>query len=1019
MRRLAFFAICFVFSTTRILALDSASRISQYGHTVWRVQDGYFGSQPYAITQTKDGYIWVGTRDGLFRFDGVRFVRWVGQSGERLPSTFVVSLLAARDGSLWIGTDAGLAHMVKGHLFVYPKGDGQAVFSILEDREGRVWFSRESSADKTHPLCQALNADIRCYGKDDGVDGFGNGPLVQDSSGAIWVGTNTTLVEWRPGSSRVYRPQALLSNKGPGGIVALATAPDGTLWVGMGFHGAGAGLQHIVDGRLKPFATLKLNGETIAGHALAFDHQKNLWVGTNHGIYKIIGNDVDHYGTADGLSSDWILRILEDRESNLWVVTSQGIDMFRDLAVRTISKREGLSEDGVQSVVASRDGTVWIGTSYLDILRPDGVISQPGRTLRRHQVACLLEDHAGHLWVGMDNILSVYEGGRFRQIVKPDGSPVGLVAGMTEDSEDNIWVESIGPPGTLMRIRDLRVQQEFPTPQMPLSRKIVADPQSGIWLGLVNGNLARYRSGQLTTFDYGEHPKSRVNAIIAASDGSILGATAFGVVGWKDGRHQILTERNGLPCNVVNALIFDNEGNQWLFAQCGLIEIPKSEMSLWWEHPESRLKLRVFDALDGVQPGFGNFSNSTKAPDGRLWFANGNVLQVVDPAHLDANPLPPLVRVEQIAADGETYDAASDEKGGLRLPALVRDLTIDYTALSFVAPQKIHFRYKLEGQDSDWREVVNDRRVQYSNLAPKKYRFRVMACNNSGVWNEEGASLDFFIAPAYYQTNRFRALCVAAFLALLWALYQLRVHQLHLRFNAGLEARVSERTRIARELHDTLLQNLHGLMFQFQAARNMLPRRPDEAAKVLDIAIGATEQTVTDSRSAIQYLRSEQMCEGDLGQWLTATSQELARLPNANGDAPVFRLTMEGERKTLTPLPRDEVYRITREILRNAFQHAQARRIEAEIRYDDSELRVRIRDNGKGIDPRVLHEGGSAGHWGLRGVRERAQQIGARLDFWSEAGSGTEVELTVPAAIAYEDSGTRPRFSRLFRTFKS
>jgi signal transduction histidine kinase len=370
----------------------------------------------------------------------------------------------------------------------------------------------------------------------------------------------------------------------------------------------------------------------------------------------------------------------------------------------------------------------------------------------------------------------------------------------------------------------------------------------------------------------------------------------------------------------------------------------------------------------------------------------------------------PLVHIERVTANGKTYDAAN----GLRLPPRMRDLKIDYTALSFVSPEKIRFRYQLEGQDRNWREVANDRQVQYSNLPPGDYVFRVAAANNSGVWNEAGDTLHFSIAPAYYETNWFRALYVAAFLGLLWALYQFRLHQLRQQFTAGLEARVKERTRIARELHDTLLQSFHGLMFQFQAVRNMLPRRPDEAMDVLDGAIGATEQAISEGRSAIQQLRSEQLGEGDLSQWLTATGQELARLQSDNGDVPIFRLTVEGERKTLTALPRDEVCRITREILRNAFQHAEANQIEAEIRYDDRELRVRIRDDGKGIARQVLQAGGSAGHWGLRGVRERAQQIGARLDFWSEAGAGTEVELTIPASIAYEKSKERRRF-RLFR----
>jgi signal transduction histidine kinase len=288
----------------------------------------------------------------------------------------------------------------------------------------------------------------------------------------------------------------------------------------------------------------------------------------------------------------------------------------------------------------------------------------------------------------------------------------------------------------------------------------------------------------------------------------------------------------------------------------------------------------------------------------------------------------------------------------------------------------------------------------------------VAACNNSGVWNEAGTFLDFSIAPMYYQTAWFRLSCVATFLALLWALYQSRVHQLARQFNVGLEARVNERTRIARELHDTLLQNLHGLLFRFQAARNMLPRRTEEAMEALDGAIMRTEQAIAESRDTIKDLRSERVTS-DLAELLTQTGRELETAADANGNPPIFRVIVEGEQQTLSPAIQDEVYRIARELLRNAFQHALARRIEAEIRYDHHLLRVLIRDDGKGMDPKVLKEGGQPGHWGLPGVRERAKQIGARLDFWSEAGAGTEVQLTVPVSIGSE----RPRDGSRFRLF--
>ena len=310
-------------------------------------------------------------------------------------------------------------------------------------------------------------------------------------------------------------------------------------------------------------------------------------------------------------------------------------------------------------------------------------------------------------------------------------------------------------------------------------------------------------------------------------------------------------------------------------------------------------------------------------------------------------------------------------------------------------------------------EAGGRRSAYYSHLDPGQYRFHVVACNNDGVWNTEGASISFSVLPAYYQTGWFRAACAVLFLALLWGLYQMRLRQLRQKFDLGLEARVNERTRIARELHDTLLQSLHGLLFRFQAARNMLPRRPEEATEALDGAIARTEQAIAESQDAIRDLRPA--AQSDLAELMRAVGKELESSANDNGARPTFEVIVEGERKPLSPTLQAEVYRIACEILRNAFRHACARRVEAEVRYGDEQLRVRIRDDGKGIDPEVLKEGRRQGHWGLPGVKERAHQIGAQLDFWSEAGAGTEVQLSIPAAIAYKNSRARPRFKFLRR----
>ena len=345
----------------------------------------------------------------------------------------------------------------------------------------------------------------------------------------------------------------------------------------------------------------------------------------------------------------------------------------------------------------------------------------------------------------------------------------------------------------------------------------------------------------------------------------------------------------------------------------------------------------------------------------------------------------------------------------LRLPPRVRDLEIDYTALSLVAPEKVDFRYKLEGRDRDWQDAGNRRQAFYTDLPPRNYRFRVVASNNSGVWNETGAFLDFSVAPAYYQATWFRLSCVAAFLALLWGLYRLRLEQLAREFNAGLEARVNERTRIARELHDSLLQSFQGLMFRLQAVRDLLPGRECEAMQALDIALERGDKAIAEGRNTVSDLREAIMVDSDIAQALTALGKELA-LQSDNGLVPCVRVLLEGKQRELNPMLRDEIYRIAREALRNAFRHAKAQKIEAEISYGDSEFLLHVRDDGSGIDQVVANHGARAGHWGLPGMRERAKSFGGKLEVWSEHGAGTEIKLIVPCGVAYGISDARRRF---------
>jgi signal transduction histidine kinase len=753
-----------------------------------------------------------------------------------------------------------------------------------------------------------------------------------------------------------------------------------------------------------------------------------LWVGTQQGLLRLHEGRVDGFRAIDGLSGDHVNAIFEDREGSVWVSTTDGLDRFREYPIATISRNQGISSSEAWSVQAPTDGNIWIGTpdglnrwanGRVTVYRGRMALGQ-GRQRDKSELKgsvvvteisnsglvgtpqSLGLDDAGRFWASSNHGVFYFERGAFIRVA---GIPGGNIYSIAADGQGSVWILH-STAGIFYRTPNA-VVQHIPWSQFPqkTARAMLPDrKQGGLWLGFYEGGIAYLKDGKAVR-SYGPADglgDGRVTQLRVDSRDGVWAATEGGLsrINIKDGHIETLSSKNGLPCDVVHWSIEDNDHKVWVYMPCGLARIDRSEWNAWVDDPRHVVKSTIFDTSDGVRTVgvYGGYSpHVTKSADGRLWFSPRDGVSIIDPHHLPFNKLPPPVHIEQVTADGKNYDPAN----GLQLPPHVRDLTIDYTALSLVAPEKIHYRYKLEGQDPDWREVVNDREVQYSNLAPRHYTFRVMACNNSGVWNEAGAALEFSVLPVFYQTNSFRVFCVFGFLALLWGIYQLRLQQLQHQFNIALDARVNERTRIARELHDTLLQNFHGLMFQFQAASNLMLRKPDEAKQSLDDAIGETKKALAESREAIQDLRSEPIAKGNLAELLMLTSSELAS-SNGNEHSPVFELIEEGERRALSSTVSKDVCRIALEVMRNVYQHARAQKIEAEIRYDEFSFRLRIRDDGRGIDPKVLKEGGKLGHWGLRGVRERADRIGAHLDLWSEPGNGTEAQLFVPASIAYE-----------------
>lgn len=986
-----------LFATSSTFAIDPTRRISQYGHTAWRVQDGTISSGA-SITQTTDGYIWIGTSDGLMRFDGVRFIPWVAPKGSPPMGRRFSSLLGARDGSLWIGTTGGLNRLKDGRLQTYTKpGETAGISDIMEDHAGTIWVTRYRVPKGEGPLCRVAGDGLQCFGKDDGIPVTYALGLAEDSQGNLWFGSSV-LCRWRPGSSNTYFDDVLKNRKVGEGVIDVVAGESGSVWAAIDGMGPQLGVRHYSDGKWSSYAVPGLDGATVRSHALLVDRNKTLWVGTeNNGIYHVHDGVADHYGSADGLSGNSIALFYEDREGNLWVLTEGGLDMFRDTPVVSFSTHQGLSGSTISSLLALRDGSVWIANEgAVDILR--GGQNSPvlsGRGLPGQDVGTLFEDHAGGVWLGVDNKLLAHENGRFREVRKPDGSALaddGDIFAVTEDADRNIW--ALTRKHHLFRIRNRTVQEDIPlSGDLLLSAFLAAAPDAGIWIGTRTGTLAHYRDGhivQTISMQDSKDPFATL-ALIVDSDNSLLVSSVRGLFRWSDRRWNVLDTRNGLPCNSISTAVKDSHGALWLYAQCGLLQVEASELAKWRDRPESQVAVRIFDGLDGAHPGFQSplQPESSKAPDGRLWFTNGSIAQMIDPDRLHQNGIPPPVQIEDVLADGTKHQPHDH----LRLPALTRDLEIDYTALSFSIPQKVRFRYKLEGHDAGWQDPGTRRQAFYSDLRPGNYRFRVIACNNNGIWNEEGATFDFSVAAAWYQTIWFWIFCVVAGLLGAWAIYRFRVRQIAKAISARFDERLAERTRMARELHDTFLQTIQGSKMVADDALEQPTDsvRMQRAMERLSTWLG---QATQEGRAALNSLRTSTTEGNDLAEAFQRATEN-ALVPGSMA----VTFSVIGDAREMHPIVRDEVYRIGYEAIRNAFMHSGASRLEVELKYAH-DLRVRVSDNGIGIDAAVVDKG-KDGHFGLPGMRERAARIEGKLTFVSSATSGTEITLVVPGGIIF------------------
>ncbi len=974
MRLALTFALLICTNASTAFGLNPSRNITQYSHAAWRVQDGALGGPANAILQGPDGYIWIGTEAGLYKFDGIHFTACPG------GPTHITTMSFDSTGRLWLGTPNGLFQFEQERFKPFPKIRGW-INRMRTDSSGNIWLTRSRAQAEGTPVCEIQGDDIRCTGANKAIFFPTAAGLAIDSSGTFWFGNFEGLIRWKNDRFTLFAPEALKSGLNLSGVRDILPLSDGSLLIGIARSGRGLGLQQFSDERWKPFAPLGRDATKIQVEILTRDREGALWIGTlGQGLYRVFGDRVEHFDHRDGLSSDTVSDVYEDTEGNLWIATAEGIDCLRSRRVISFTRQEGLGSDFVQSVLARNDGSIWVGNSdSLDVLSRGGVsiigskMGLPGK-----RVTSMAEDARRRLWVGIDNDLYIYDSKKFSRLVRPDGQPIGTVIDIVRELDGSLWAICIRNFTTeLVRFKDSSFSTVVSLPSAP--RILAANPLGGVVICFTDSTCARYQSGGLAYLDMKLGP---VNTVQVEEDGSAWFATTNSIY-WNNSRTNSTTKVNGLPCDGSYSLQLDQAHDLWSYSPCGLNHISSTEVRRWKGNSTVRVSSELLDTTAGALPGKPNFGPaSTLSSDGRLWFANGHSVQLVDPNEPpNIGPIP--THIESLIADRRSVPITTH----IRIPPRTRELEIDYTGLSFVVPQKLAFRYELEGYDGAWQDVGTRRQVFFNDLPPGDYTFRVTASGDGAIWNSPAAVIHFVVLPAWHQTRWFHLLVIISVLLAAWLGYTYRVRGLAAAMRLRFDERLSERNRLVTELHDTLLQTIQGSKM---VADDALADTTDASRlrPAMETLSKWLTHAIEQGRAALNALHASSTQTTDLADAFRRGIDDCLLHSSMTAEVRVH-----GVPKDMHPVVRDEVYRIGNEAIRNACHHSGGHILVLTLDYG-SDLVLRIADNGHGIPPDVATFG-MPGHYGIPAMRERASRIGATLDI-STSATGTSILLRVP-----------------------
>jgi ligand-binding sensor domain-containing protein/signal transduction histidine kinase len=1005
-------------------ALDPHQSLRHYGYQSWQTDSGLPQNTVHAVLQASDGYLWIGTEAGLVRFDSTQFKVFIHADDPQLPGDLIYSLLEDRSGTLWIGTSSGVARYRNGAFLPLPPSDpaqNAAVWSIHQDKAGNLWILTASGVARF---------DGRRFVPIPRLPVNHDSAMLDGRDGGLWLGAADGL-RYAAAGSADFQPIGSAA-----AIQALALDFSGRTWAG-----TGSGIEICTAHGCTPFSPGPPDAPGQNIHSLAFDAQGTAWIGTGDGLFSWESksgksHQLSHWTTSDGLPSNRVSQLFFDHQGALWIAAAGGLARLGGNRIEALTPRSGFSSSIVLAMFEDREGSLWLGTETggLDILRDRTFSTYTAADgLADDHIRAVYQDSTGVIWLGASGGLDRKDANGFTALTTANGISSNVVLSIAGGSNGDLW---LGTPDGLDRIHHGQVKVFTSADGLAddFVRSLYFDPQGTLWIGTRRG-LSRWKDGRFTTFTALDGLGSDlVGAILQSHDGTLWIGTLGGLTRYANGVFRNYTEKDGLSNRIITALCEDSAGalwigtgggglnrlsggriqpvtarhadlpagiysiledaedHLWLSSSSGIVRVGRSALNRSLDGGSGTVLRPVpvdsYGAADGMkssEASSGGHPAAWRMQDGSLWFATLKGVATVDPAHLAMNRTPPLVSVEDVSID----DAPQPSDVAVTIPAGSHRLAIEYAALSFVAPQKVRFRYRLHGFDREWVDAGARRTAYYTNLPPGNYTFEVLACNNDGLWSLQPARLALLQRPWFYQTIWFYLLLALLTALLGYAASLWRLRQVEARFQVVL----GERNRIAREIHDTLAQGFVAVSVQLQVASRLLLSSPVTAQRHLAQAQEMVRTGLEDARLAIWELRSQSASGGDFAGKLSRMAERLTASTSIQA-----KVRVHGSYHPLPPATEDQLLRIAQEAVTNAVRHAQPANIDVQLRFSESLVELIVEDDGSGFDGPApsLKEG----HYGLTGMSERAQQLGGTVNVTSHPARGTRVSIEIPQTAA-------------------